>query len=260
MSTAPHHSHSNSLTHLTHKPFSPKPSISHSITLIPADDEASSLLLPNPNPKQSPSMVSTPLSTSVPSNSLTSASSSSLSSSSAVLPTSSTATTAPSWFRRRLILPLFEVLKSGATPEGIALSLAFGFTGGVFPVPTVTTLACIVLAWLFRLNFPAVQITNLLMTPLNLATFIPFIRGGEWLFGVERVELSLAFFRSEPLAAIGVFWKSLLIGCLCWLVFLPCATALLYVVLKPIVRRLMTKRADLSLFSWSRPPMRRPSD
>ena len=240
MSTTPHHSHSNSLTHLAHKTFSPKPPTSHSITLIPADDEASSLLLPNS--KQSPSMTSAPLTSSVPPNSLTStvtSTSTSTSSSSTLLPTSSTAAAAPSWFRRRIIIPLFEVLKSGATPEGIALSLAFGLTGGVFPVPTVTTLACIVLAWLFRLNFPAVQITNLLMTPLNLATFIPFIRGGEWLFGVERVELSLAFFRAEPVAAIGVFWKSLLIGCLCWLVFLPCATALLYVILKPIVRRLM---------------------
>ena len=246
--SAPSHTHSGSLTHLSHKSvnssnnsaFSPKPVLSHSITL--SDDDSSLSSSPLMPPKPSPPTVSLPPSSS----SSTSAPSLSLSSTSSTLPTSAVPVPT-SFFRRRIILPLFEVLKSGATPEGIALSLAFGLTGGVFPVPTVTTLACIVLAWLFRLNFPAVQITNLLMTPVNLATFIPFIRGGEWLFGVESAELSLSLFQSDPLAAMGVFWKSLVMGMLAWLVFLPFGTAALYLTLRPIVQRLIvfvtTKRA-----------------
>jgi len=47
-----------------------------------------------------------------------------------------------SWAQRRIVTPLMAILKSGATPEGLALSLAFGFTGGVFPVPALTTLVC----------------------------------------------------------------------------------------------------------------------
>ena len=266
--SAPSHHHSGSLTHLNHSKatFSPNTSFSHTINLSPDDDalslpllsKASSPPMPSHHPLSPTSSPSPPL-TSFTS---TSTSSSSSSSSASLLPTSSTAPlpSTISWFRRRLVLPLFEVLKSGATPSGIALSLAFGFTGGVFPVPTVTTLACVVLAWLFRLNFPAVQIANLLMTPLNLATFIPFIRGGEWLFGVDRADLSLSLFQSDPVAAMGVFWKSLLIGILAWLVFLPFSTLLIYLVLKPIVTRVISMRADSSLRSWWRPPMRRPSD
>ena len=180
-----------------------------------------------------------------PPSSTTSLSSSSMStvaplSSGATLPSTTTAPP-PSWFRRRIIIPLFDILKSGATPEGIALSLAFGLTGGVFPVPAITTVACIVLAYLFSLNFPAVQLTNLLMTPVNLATFIPFIRAGEWLLGVEGVELSgvVGMLRNDPLDAVRVFWLSLVRGVLAWLAFLPVATWLAYVVLRPIIRRVM---------------------
>ena len=145
-----------------------------------------------------------------------------------------------SFVRRRFINPLMDVLKSGSSAEGIALSLSFGLTCGVFPVPTTTTLTCILCSYLFRLNFPAVQITNLLMTPINLATFVPFIRCGEAMFGVEQSELKLSMFQDDPLNAIRVFWLSLLRGIVAWLVFLPIATAVCYVVLKPIIQQLMT--------------------
>jgi uncharacterized protein (DUF2062 family) len=243
------HSHSNSLSHHS-KSASPyhgaTVSHSHSINLPDDDDDdilspgtASAALITKQPPVMSPvaAIASPPLSSSLVA---TPSSSSSLSS----VPGSATASAAssappPSWFRRRILIPFFEVLKSGATPEGIALSLSFGLTGGVFPVPAVTTVACIVLAYLFSLNFPAVQITNLLMTPVNLATFVPFIRMGEWLCRAEAVELSLALFQVDPLSAIRLFWLSLVRGVLAWLVFLPLATAALYLTLRPVIRRLM---------------------
>lgn len=144
-----------------------------------------------------------------------------------------------SWFRRKLVLPLFEVLKSGATPEGIALSLSCGVTGGMFPVPALTTLACIILSYMLSLNFPAVQLTNLLVTPLQLLTLIPFIRAGELIFGIEPVALSLNQISENPLQAIQTFWVSIVRGVCAWLVFLPPATFLLYLLLKPIIRRVM---------------------
>ena len=229
--TPAHHNHSNSLAGPS--------SHTHTITFASGEDEATAPLLTS-KPPTSPKPASSPPSSSM-----------SLPSSSTIVPippmptgaTLSSPTTAPppSWFRRRIIIPLFDILKSGATPEGIALSLAFGLTGGVFPIPAITTLACIVLAYVFSLNFPAVQLTNLLMTPVNLATFIPFIRCGEWLLGVDGVELSgvVGMLRSDPLGAVRVFWVSLVRGVLAWLAFLPVATWLAYVVLRPIIRRVM---------------------
>ena len=234
--TPAHHSHSNSLTGPSNH--------SHTIAFSDVSD--------SDNDAKAPLLIKSPTSP-MPASSPSTSASSSLSSSSTIIPlppTSSgstlpsTATTTgppPSWFRRRIVLPLFDILKSGATPEGIALSLAFGLTGGVFPVPAITTVACIVLAYVFSLNFPAVQLTNLLMTPVNLATFIPFIRAGEWLLGVDGVELTgvVGMLRSDPLGAVSVFWLSLARGVLAWLAFLPVATWLAYMVLRPIIRRVM---------------------
>jgi len=211
----------------------------HSAIITSLDEEESGMLLPksqssaqhagiNVNPQTPPnhsthSSLTSPQIISLPSSS-SSSSSSSLST---------------SWFRRKIVLPLFEVLKSGATPEGIALSLSCGVTGGMFPVPALTTLACIILSWVFSLNFPAVQLTNLIVTPLQLATLIPFIRAGEFMFGIDPVALSLNQISEDPVAAITTFWMSIVRGVCAWLVFLPPATFLLYFLLKPIIRRVM---------------------
>jgi uncharacterized protein (DUF2062 family) len=142
-------------------------------------------------------------------------------------------------FKKKIVTPMVNILKSGATPEGIALSLAFGLTGGVFPVPATTTVICVAFVFLFRLNLAAVQITNLLMTPVNLATFITFIRWGEWIFGVDPMPLSLEPFKTKPLEALAQFWVSLCYGVVAWAIFTPPATAIAYVILKPVLRRAM---------------------
>jgi uncharacterized protein (DUF2062 family) len=54
--------------------------------------------------------------------------------------------------KRRVWVPLKAILQSGATPEGLAWSIAFGITGGVFPVPATTTIICISFAVLFKVR------------------------------------------------------------------------------------------------------------
>jgi len=141
--------------------------------------------------------------------------------------------------KRRVWVPLKAILQSGATPEGLALSLAFGVTGGVFPVPATTTVICIAFAFLFKLNVAMVQLVNLLMTPVNLATFLTFIRCGEALFGAQPVALSLEPFKEAPLRALGDFWVSLCYGVVAWAIFTPPATFALYQMFKPVMRMAM---------------------
>lgn len=152
-----------------------------------------------------------------------------------------------SWTQRRIMRPLhakvvapaISLLKSGATAEGLALSLAFGLTGGLFPVPATTTLVCLLFVLAFRLNVAAVQLVNLCVTPLNLATFLSFVRWGEWMFGAEPVMLNLDAFKSDPLHALATFWISLCYGVVAWAIFTPPATFAAYMALKPLLRRLM---------------------
>jgi hypothetical protein len=97
-------------------------------------------------------------------------------------------------------------------------------------------LSCCVYVSFIQLNIAMVQLVNLLMTPINLATFMTFIRFGEWLFGAEPVALSLEPFKEAPLKALADFWISLCYGMVVWAIFTPPATAALYIIFKPILR------------------------
>src|SRR5215472_18851503 len=96
-----------------------------------------------------------------------------------------------SFFYRKLVVPILDLLRQGITPEKIAQSLAFGLVLGVFPVLGSTTILCALAAIIFRLNLPAIQLVNYFVYPLQLALLIPFIRFGEILFRAPHVPLSL---------------------------------------------------------------------
>ncbi len=70
----------------------------------------------------------------------------------------------------------------GLTPEKLATTLCIGTALGVLPLIWGTTLICIMLAHLFRLNHVALQSVNYLLYPLQLALLIPFFKLGTWLF------------------------------------------------------------------------------
>ena len=55
--------------------------------------------------------------------------------------------------------------------------MAFGVSGGIFPVPGVTTVPVMAAIFLFRLNPVAAMLTNYLVTPLNIASIPIFIYG-----------------------------------------------------------------------------------
>src|SRR3954466_5116036 len=88
------------------------------------------------------------------------------------------------FLRRRLVEPVLKLLRQGATPEKIPLSLAFGLGIGIFPVLRISTVLCTVLALALRLNLPAIQLVNYLASPVQLALIIPFVRVGELVLGL----------------------------------------------------------------------------
>lgn len=73
------------------------------------------------------------------------------------------------------------------TPEVLALCLAFGLVLGVFPVYGIPTLLCAGVAVLLRLNFPALQLVNMLSSPLQFALFMPFHRLGVRLLPADHL-------------------------------------------------------------------------
>jgi len=80
-----------------------------------------------------------------------------------------------------------EEVRRGLEPKVLSLSIAVGVTCGVWPIMLTTSLVCGFVDMTARFSgFPlstvVIQMTNLIMAPLQLALCIPFIHLSEHLF------------------------------------------------------------------------------
>lgn len=150
------------------------------------------------------------------------------------------------FFQRRVVAPLLQLLRQGVTPEKLALSVALGAVVSVIPVLGVSTVTCAVLAIWLRLNMPAIQLVNYLLTPAQLLLIIPFLRLGELLTGAPRypvtLESGLALLSHGILNAVRILWDAIVHATFGWLVLAPLAAAILYFVFRHVFRRLAPAR------------------
>ena len=155
--------------------------------------------------------------------------------------------TAPGVLRRRLLLPLLAVLKQGATPKRLALSVAVGVAVGLFPIFGTTTVMCVGVCLLLRLNQPASQLANHAMYPVQLPLILVFIRLGERLVGAPPMPFNptrlITELRAEPVLFLRRFGLTALHGILGWAVVAPLVVAAIYLVLYPVLRAMAERRA-----------------
>jgi uncharacterized protein (DUF2062 family) len=146
------------------------------------------------------------------------------------------------FLQRRLVQPLVQLLRMGITPEKIAMSLAFGMVLGTFPVLGSTTILCTLAVFIFGLNFPAIQIVNYFVYPVQLALLVPLLRAGRILFREPPLPFKLAdivaMIRVSPWSAIRVLWGATLHAIVAWLIVAVPMILLLNAALRPAVRRL----------------------
>lgn len=71
-----------------------------------------------------------------------------------------------------------EWLRQGMSPRRLALTLAIGFAIGCFPLIGLPTALCALVALIFGLNQPAIQLANYAAMPLQMALVVPFVRLG----------------------------------------------------------------------------------
>jgi uncharacterized protein (DUF2062 family) len=151
-----------------------------------------------------------------------------------------------SFFRRRVTRPIVELMRQGVTPEKMALSLALGAALGVFPVLGTTTALCALVAFIWRLNLPAIQIVNYFVYPLQIALVLPFFRAGEILFGAPHLRLSLA----QILAAVHAsfwsatrfLWATIWHAAVAWCLIAPIFVVVAYVILVALLRRIAQRQ------------------
>ena len=145
---------------------------------------------------------------------------------------------------RRVVLPLLELLRQGATPEKLAAAIAIGAILGVFPVLGSTTILCTAAAALLRLNLPLIQIVNTVVYPMQLVLLIPMLQLGQRLFGAQPLPLTLprifqmiqaSVWNTITSLGVATFRAVVVWLCLSWIV----AAAIYFISLPPL--RLLKK-------------------
>lgn len=153
-----------------------------------------------------------------------------------------------SFWQRRLGDPVRALLTQGVTPDKLAATFAAGIAASLFPFLGFTTTLNIAIGLWFRMNQPLLQIINYLLTPLHLLMILVYVRLGEWIwfstdekFSVGDMlrsfqELSLMdFLRKFGWAGIHAFTA--------WALTAPLIIAALYFTLRPVLRRLVPRKA-----------------
>ncbi len=133
----------------------------------------------------------------------------------------------------------------GASPQRLAWSLAIGVAIGINPVVGSTTLLCLGVAFILRLNLIASQIANHLAFPLQLALVLVYLRAGEVLFHTGPLPLSSNAFsqalRHGDWSTAHILWTWQWHAIVVWLLAAAILTPLLAAIFHPLLKRLLVK-------------------
>ena len=134
-----------------------------------------------------------------------------------------------------------QQLKQGATPQGLALTVAMGMTLSTVPVFGATTGLCILVAAIMKLNQPVIQVANYAAAPAQILLFPVFLKSGAWLCNVPAVSLNpltvFDEFKMSPMNFLSLYGMAVLQAVLVWLIAAPIAAFILYRVSLLLFRR-----------------------
>jgi uncharacterized protein (DUF2062 family) len=149
------------------------------------------------------------------------------------------------WAYRRVALPIFALLRMGASPQKLAWSIAAGLLIGINPILGSTTVFCLAAAFLLRLNVAASQLANHVVYPLQLLLIIPFIRLGDVVFHTGPIPFSARTLihaaRANPIALTRQLWQWEWHAFLLWLCLAAVAVPTIALAITPLLRRLLTR-------------------
>ena len=149
------------------------------------------------------------------------------------------------FFQIRVVTPLIDLLRMGASPRRLAWSLAVGAVIGINPIVGSTTLLALGIAFLARLNLIASQIANHLCFPIQLALVLVYLRAGEILFRTGPPPLApndlIHLMHVHPWTTAQTLWTWEWHAIVVWLLAATILTPLLAAALHPILHRLLLK-------------------
>ena len=147
------------------------------------------------------------------------------------------------WLWERTVKPLLDLLRIGATPQTLAWSLAIGAALGVTPILGISTVTCLLVAFVFRLNVVAMQIMNHLVFPIQLALIVVFVGAGARIFHTGNTPLSSDAFshalHAHDWATVRLLWTWEWHALVVWAVAAALLTPLFAAAIKPLLERLL---------------------
>ncbi|BDD02713.1 DUF2062 domain-containing protein [Aureibacter tunicatorum] len=144
-------------------------------------------------------------------------------------------------YQKNVVAPLKGVLKKGASPHQMALSLTLGAIIGLSPLIGLTTIVCSLLCLLLGLNIISANVSNFLVYPIQLIVFMPFMYWGGKIMGVDLegidADLLASMILSDTMTFLRSFGKAFVGALLIWLVAsipfaLICYLTMKYLMLK----------------------------
>jgi len=152
------------------------------------------------------------------------------------------------YLQRKLIKPLLGFLKTGMSPTKLAIGVALGFVIGIIPIVGITTVLCAVVAYIFRINMAVVQLANYIVYPLQVIFFIPFIKFGIYVFGVNPLPYPIDAIwdrlQSNFIGTISDIWWANLLGVLIWLAIAPILYISVFLSSTYLIKKLYKKEKE----------------
>jgi len=149
------------------------------------------------------------------------------------------------WLYRRIALPIFALLRMGASPRKLAWSIAVGLLIGINPVLGSTTVVCLAAAFVLRLNVAASQLANHLVYPLELLLLIPFIHLGDIVFHTAPMPFSTRTLihaaRTSPIALTRQLWRWEWHAFTLWLGLAVVLVPIIALSITPVLHRLLRR-------------------
>jgi uncharacterized protein (DUF2062 family) len=98
-------------------------------------------------------------------------------------------------------------LKQGIVPEKLSLALTLGLCIGIIPLMGINAILLTLLALIFRLNIPAIQLVNLAVYVFQIMLYLPFLKLGQLIFFEQSTDIILNSLTSQPQKA---FWNTII--------------------------------------------------
>jgi uncharacterized protein (DUF2062 family) len=77
---------------------------------------------------------------------------------------------------KRFKIMVMGFLKQGTSPKKLAATITIGISMGLIPIVGINALICAIIALIWRLNLPLIQIVNFMFFPVQLLLIVPYFK------------------------------------------------------------------------------------